>query len=62
MANIKEYTFKFKNNDSYLPLETVFTAGNETEAYAIAEHYMQDVLENKYNFAELVNTKIVQPY
>lgn len=62
MATIKEYTFKFKNNDSYSPLETIFTAYNETEAYAIADHYMQDVLENKYNSAELVYTKIVQPF
>jgi hypothetical protein len=55
--NLIEYTFKFKKNDSYSLLESVFVASNDTEAFDIANNYMEKNLENRYDSAEMIHRK-----
>ena len=52
-----EYTFAFECEIPSLRPTAVFVANNDTEAFNIAKNYMEDVLENRFDVAEIVHRK-----
>jgi|DEB0MinimDraft_10_1074344.scaffolds.fasta_scaffold366611_1 hypothetical protein len=52
-----EYTFAFECEIPNLRPTAVFVANNDTEAFNIAKNYMEDVLENRFDVAEIVHRK-----